>query len=137
MTEPSLRHTICVTPEAADIDELDHVSNVVYLRWVLQVARDHSDARGWSHAAYVRLGAIWVVRRHEIDYLTSVQRGDTVEVCTWVDGFKRVSCVRRTELRRAADQVVVCRAATTWAFVALPGGRPTPIPDQLRRAFEA
>lgn len=128
------RHTIDVEPADDDIDELDHVSNLVYLRWVLAVARAHTDARGWDTSAYQRQGAIWVVRRHEIDYLQSANRGDRIRVTTWVDPWKKVSCVRCTEIA-SDDGRVLARAATTWAFVDLASRRPTPIPAALQQAF--
>ncbi|MBL4685441.1 MAG: acyl-CoA thioesterase [Nannocystaceae bacterium] len=129
------RHQITVRPAAADIDELNHVSNLVYLRWVLEVARSHSDSRGWDFPAYTQLGAIWVVRRHEIDYAHPAQLGQDITVTTWVEQWKRVSCVRRTTLVRASDNRGVCEAATTWAFVSLTDGRPTRFPDHVREAF--
>ena len=132
-----MRHALIVTAAADDIDELDHVSNLVYLRWVLDAALAHSAAAGWDHAAYRRLGAVFVVRRHEIDYLAPVVAGDRVEVTTWVDAWKLASCVRRTELRRVGDGTAVARAATTWAFIGLDGGRPRRIPDELRAPFGA
>ena len=129
------RHTIVVRPTDEDIDELDHVSNLVYLRWVLQAARAHSDAVGWDTAAYRDLGSIWVVRRHEIDYAQSARLGDEVALTTWVDSWKRVSSVRRTEIVRRADDRVLARAATTWAFVDLESARPTRIPPSVQGAF--
>ena len=74
------RHALTITAAADDIDELGHVSNLVYLRWVLDAALAHSAAAGWDHAAYRRLGAVFVVRRHEIDYLAPVVAGDEVVV---------------------------------------------------------
>lgn len=130
------RHRIVVCPAVGDIDELEHVSNQVYLRWILQAALSHSDALGWGTAEYRRLGAVWVVRRHEIDYARATLLGEALEVSTWVDSWKRVSCVRKTELVRVADAQVVCRAATTWAFVSFAQGRPTKIPEAMRAAFE-
>jgi acyl-CoA thioester hydrolase len=130
----SARHTITVTPLPADIDELEHVSNLVYLRWVLEVALSHSGALGWDHAAYRRLGAVFVVRRHEIDYLAPVVLGDEVRVTTWVDSWKQVSCVRKTELVRARDGAVVARAATQWAFIDY-AGKPRRIPAELLELF--
>ena len=67
------------------------MSNLVYLRWILEVALAHSDAVGWDNAAYRRLGAIWVVRRHEVDYLSSVMPEQRVAVTTWVEAVKGVS----------------------------------------------
>lgn len=130
-------HRILVCPSAEDIDELDHVSNQVYLRWILQAALAHSDALGWGTAEYRRLGAVWVVRRHEIDYARATLLGEEVAVTTWVDSWKRASCVRKTELVRVADEQVVCRAATTWAFVSFAEGRPTKYPEAMRVAFSA
>ncbi len=118
----------------ADIDDLGHVSNLVYLRWVLEVATAHSAARGWDLAAYKQLGSVWVVRRHELDYLGQVTLGQQLVAETWVDSWKAASCVRKTELSR--DGQIVARAATTWAFMSLASGRPQRIPDVLLSAFQ-
>jgi acyl-CoA thioester hydrolase len=128
-------HTLELTAQPSDIDDLGHVSNVVYVRWILEVALAHSVALGWDSAAYRQLGATFVVRRHEIDYLQSVLEGDHVILSTWVESWKQVSTVRRTSIRRARDGVEVCRSATTWAFIDLATGRPRRITDELRRAF--
>ncbi len=63
---PEFRLEIIAAPD--EIDELNHVSNIVYLEWVLRVAQAHSDAVGYTWAAYQELGAVFVVSRHEIDY---------------------------------------------------------------------
>jgi acyl-CoA thioester hydrolase len=118
---------------AADIDELGHVSNLVYLRWVLETATAHSAALGWGHAEYRALGAIFVVRRHELDYLAQVLAGEEIIAETWVDTWKAASCVRRTDLWRG--EKLVARAATTWAFMQTATGRPIRIPEQLCRLF--
>jgi acyl-CoA thioester hydrolase len=125
------RFPITATP--ADIDELGHVSNLVYLRWVLETATAHSAALGWGHAEYRASGNVWVVRRHEIDYLAQVTLGQQLVGETWVDPWKAASCVRRTELIR--DGVVVARAATTWAFMSIATGRPQRIPEDLKALF--
>lgn len=122
-----------ITATAADIDELDHVSNLVYVRWILETATAHSTALGWDHDRYLASGTVWVVRRHEIDYLAQVTVGQQLVGETWVDPWKLASCVRRTELVR--DGVVVARAATTWAFMSLASGRPQRIPDEMRELF--
>jgi acyl-CoA thioester hydrolase len=130
-----VQHTIELVPAPEDIDDLGHVSNLVYLRWVLEVALSHSAAVGWDSAAYRRIGAIWVVRRHEIDYLSSVLPEQRVAVSTWVDTVKGVSSIRKTSMRRVADGVEVCRGSSTWAFIDLVTGKPRKVPDDLRAAF--
>jgi acyl-CoA thioester hydrolase len=128
------RFTIPITATAADIDDLGHVSNLVYVRWVLQAATAHSVARGWGHPEYRALGGVFVVRRHEIDYLAQVTLGQEILATTWVESWRAASCIRATELVRAGQPVA--RAATTWAFMSIATGRPQRIPDELRKLFE-
>jgi acyl-CoA thioester hydrolase len=129
----TVRYTMPITAGEADIDELGHVSNLVYLRWVLEVAMAHSRSLGYDHAQYRDLGAVFVVRRHEIDYLGQVTSGQILSAETWVDDWKLASCIRKTELIR--DGKVVARAATTWAMISFSSGRPIKIPDELRAKF--
>ena len=122
-----------------DIDMLGHASNIAYLRWVQDVAVAHSAAVGLDMEGYSQLGAVFVVRRHEIDYLRPVLRGDRLELRTWIDSASAAKCKRATEIVKTgtADSagVVVARAMTTWGFVELATGRPTRIPDSVRVAF--
>ena len=122
-----------------DIDMLGHASNIAYVRWVQDVAVAHSAAVGLDMEGYSQLGAVFVVRRHEIDYLRPVVRGDALQLRTWIDSAFAAKCKRATEIVRAgsadAPPTVVARAMTTWGFVELATGRPTRIPDSVRVAF--
>jgi acyl-CoA thioester hydrolase len=129
----AVRFSIPITATAADIDELGHVSNLVYLRWVLDVAMAHSRAKGWDHPQYRERGGVFVVRRHEIDYDRPVTVGDQLVATTWVDTWRGASCIRKTEIARG-DQIVA-RAATTWAFMGFATGRPQRIPEDLIAVF--
>jgi acyl-CoA thioester hydrolase len=132
---PSRPHALELSAAADDIDELGHVNNLVYVRWVLEAATDHSRARGWDFDAYRAAGGVFVVRRQEIDYLRPVFAGDPIRVVTWVESMGRVSSLRRTEITSRDEPIA--RAATTWAFVSVATGRPTRIPEALRAAFAA
>ncbi len=120
-----------VTDDA--IDELGHASNVAYIRWVQDVAKAHSEHVGWTHDAYRQAGVVFVVRRHEIDYLRPVFAGDTLSMVTWIATWSAATSVRRTELVRGDE--VVARAETTWALVSTETGRPCRIPVALKQAF--
>lgn len=118
-----------------DVDEQGHVSNVVFVRWVQDVAMAHSVAAGWDHAAYLRFGAIFVVSRHEIDYLRPVQAGERVALITRVAWWRAAACERRTRIVRVDDREVLARAVTLWALISVDGGRPLRIPRELAEAF--
>ncbi len=118
-----------------DIDRLGHASNVAYVRWIQDLARAHSEHVGLGLDAYVALGAVFVVRRHEIDYLRSALEGNVLELETWIEQWSAATSVRRTRILRDGEEVA--RATTTWALVSADAGRPRRIPSEVRDAFLA
>jgi acyl-CoA thioester hydrolase len=120
---------------ADEIDELGHASNVMYLRWVQEAAIAASADRGWDRQAYLSLGCVFVVRRHEIDYLLPAMQGDELELCTWVEAWSAATSLRKTRIVRKRDAREVGVASTTWALVAADTGRPTRIPAEMKQAF--
>ena len=117
----------------ADIDNLGHASNLVYLRWVQEAALAHSTALGFSEQVYLARGEVWVVRKHEIEYLRAAVKGDRLRIGTRVVSMKAANSVRRTEIFRGTE--LICRAATDWVYVELARGRPLRIPADLRSVF--
>ena len=130
---PIFSHTIEVTD--ADIDFLGHASNLAYLRWVQEVAIAHSESVGLDYEAYRKLGGVFFIRRHEIDYLRPALRGDKLEVRTWVDSAAAAKTNRRTEVKRQSDGKILAKASTIWGFVDITTGRPTRIPEIIRTVF--
>jgi acyl-CoA thioester hydrolase len=118
-----------------DIDDLGHANNIAYVRWIQDVAVAHSEAVGLGFDAYRRMGAVFVIRRHEVDYLRPLLRGDRLEVRTWIDSVAAAKCHRATEIASVGAGVVAARARTTWGFIDLGTGRPRRIPDEVRVAF--
>ena len=116
----------------ADIDELGHVNNVVYLRWVQEVAVAH-----WRHSASAadQEKLIWVVVRHEIDYVQPALPGDDVVARTWVGGATRIRFERNTELLRARDRAVLARARTLWCPLDVRTGKPAAVSAEVRARF--
>jgi acyl-CoA thioester hydrolase len=127
------RHSITVAE--SDVDELGHASNISYVRWLQDAAVAHSTAVGLGYARYIELRGVFVVRRHEIDYLRPALRGEVLEVRTHVASVMAAKSERRYEVVRVADEVVMARAVTTWGFVDTTTGRPTRIPDEVYDAF--
>jgi acyl-CoA thioester hydrolase len=120
---------------SSDIDELGHVSNIAYVRWIQEVAKAHSAAVGLDHAAYLRLGAVFVVRRHEVEYLAPAYAGDEVRLETWIEKWSAATSERRTRIVRASDGRDLARATTVWAFISIETLRPRRIPAELVAIF--
>ncbi len=125
----------CVEVTEADMDELGHANNIGYLRWLQDAAVAHSSAVGLTFARYVELGGVFVVRRHEIDYLRPCVRGEVLEVRTHVASVQAAKSERKYEIVRLADDVMIARAMTTWGFVDVTTGRPMRIPEAVYVAF--
>lgn len=118
------------------IDAQGHASNVAFLDWMNQAAIAHSTALGFDAAAYRAIGAMFVVRRHEIDYLRPATSGDRLHCRTWCELMKSATAVRRHEIVRPADGALLARGFNTWAFVRITSGRPTRIHAAVLAAFD-
>jgi acyl-CoA thioester hydrolase len=118
-----------------DIDMLGHASNIAFVRWIQDAATAHSAAVGLDLDAYRRLGAVFVVVRHEIDYLRPALRAEELQARTWISSVMAAKCLRTTQLVRKRDEQIVARGVTTWGFVAFETGRPKRITDDVRAAF--
>jgi acyl-CoA thioester hydrolase len=135
VSDPRVFH-LGLTVVDADIDDLGHASNIAFVRWIQRVAVAHSEAVGLGLETYRRLGGVFVVARHEIDYLRPALRGDVLQARTWISTVMAAKVQRATELVRAADGEPVARALTSWGWVEMAGGRPRRIPQEVLMAFE-
>jgi acyl-CoA thioester hydrolase len=108
----SFKHIITV--ERADIDELGHVNNVVYLRYVQEVAAAH-----WQSVASKELKNkyLWVVLRHEIDYRHPAFLKDTIVGTTWVGDHHGPKFERHVELVTEKDHTIIAEAKTIWCMI--------------------
>ena len=129
-------HSIRVRVAPSDVDDLHHASNIVYLRWVQEVAIAHSVAVGLGVEAYLARGSAFVVTRHEIDYVRPALLDEELDVETRVVAMTAVTAERHTRIRRALDGVVLTRAVTRWAYLDLARGRPARIPEDVRSRFQ-
>ena len=111
---------------ADDIDDMGHVNNVVYVRWVQEVAAAH-----WNHAAPLSLREkyAWVVLRHEIDYKNPAFLKDNITGRTWVGDYHGARFDRFVTITR--DAVVLAEAKTTWCLLDAFRMRPIRIPPEI------
>jgi acyl-CoA thioester hydrolase len=115
-----------VPPE--DIDRMGHVNNVAFVRYVQDAAAAHwlSLAPAYLQAAYV-----WVVRRHEIEYLKPGRPDDELLIRTWVVEPSGATWDRFTEITRPADDTLLVEARTVWVLLDAVTGRPRRIDSRV------
>lgn len=124
--------TMTAAPE--DIDILGHVNNAVWVRWIQDIATAHWHALSDpAHAdAY-----IWLVTRHEIDYLRALHVGESVVARTWVGDAPRGARFDRHVEFTGESGRVHCRARTTWAILDRATTRPIRVPAEVVAPFLA
>lgn len=117
-------HPLTVSP--SDIDEMGHVNNVVYVRWVQEVAAAH-----WNALASEALKAkyAWVVLRHEVDYKSPAFLRDEVVGYTWVGEFQGARFERFVTLK--ANGKIVAEAKTMWCLLDAKTFRPTRVTEEI------
>jgi acyl-CoA thioester hydrolase len=121
-----------VEVEPTDIDEQEHVNNMVYLRWVQEIAIAHWRAVA---SAQAQSGVAWVVLRHEIDYKKPAFLGDEIALRTWVGKATRLTFERFTEISRKGDGQLLATARTLWCPVNPQTGKPVRVSPDVRTEF--
>jgi acyl-CoA thioester hydrolase len=126
--DPIYRYEFTIRPETLDAN--GHVNNVHYVQWMQDVAVHHFESLGGTRLTQ-QAGATWVVRSHNVEYLSPAFAGERIEARTWVADVRRVRSLRRYEFVRLSDGKLLVRGATEWVFVDAKSGRPLAIPEEV------
>ena len=122
--------TITITVSSEDIDTLHHVNNLVYVKWMDKIATTHWDFLTKDNPLPQY---IWVVMRHEIDYLKQATLGDEIVVKTWVGETKGITSVRFMEFYK--NDVLLVKAKTVWAMLHAETFKPTRIREDVLKVL--
>jgi len=106
--------SISIPVQLSDIDDMAHVNNVVYVRWVQDVAAAHWNTLASAEA---KKKYVWVVLRHEIDYLSPAVSQDIILATTWVGDSQGPRSERFVVLTNKATGKLLAKAKTTWCLL--------------------
>jgi len=122
------------TVPADALDENGHVNNVRYVQWMQEAAVRHYESIGGVPLT-LAVGATWVVRSHNIEYLRPAFAGNRIEVRTWVVNIRRVRSLRRYRFLRVTDGKLLVKGETDWVFVDAKTGAPMAVPEEILKIF--
>ena len=123
---------MALTAGPEHIDQLGHVNNAVWVRWMEQVAVAHWESV--ADAAH-RDAYFWVVVRHEIDYLRAAFEGDRITARTWVGEAPTGARFDRLVVFTGNDGRTCVRARTDWAIIDKVSGKPIRVPPEVVAPF--
>ncbi|MBN8575964.1 MAG: acyl-CoA thioesterase [Cytophagales bacterium] len=124
-------YTIRMVVAESDIDAMGHVNNVVYLRYVQEAAAAHWQAVATEAA---KAAMLWVVLRHEIDYLAPAFAGEVLYATTWVGETTGVKSVRFVEIANATGKTIA-KARTVWCMLDAATLKPKRIEPEMMEPF--
>lgn len=131
-SEPSFQYAFQLTVLPEHIDNQQHVNNVVYVQFMQEVANRH-----WQKVVTPELDqeVVWVVRKHEIEYLAPAYLGEVLEIRTWTGDHTAVTWNRHYEIIRLSDQKRIIRAKSSWVLLDKISGKPRRIDEAILTVF--
>ncbi|MEH6755773.1 MAG: thioesterase family protein [Alphaproteobacteria bacterium] len=127
-TAPIFEHPIAITP--SDIDDMGHVNNAVYLRWVQEAVVGY-----WQHISPIdaQEELLWVALKHEIAYRVPLFLNDEVDALVTATGTRGARASFSTNFKRDEDMVAEVRSS--WCCVDAVTRRPQRIAHDIARRF--
>jgi len=115
-----------------EIDELNHVNNVVYVQWANDIAMDH-----WQQVATQEIldQYDWVMIKHCIEYKRSAMLGDNILIKTQVGRATNVRYERFIEIYNKDTMKLLAKTTSDWCAIDKTG-KPVRISQELRDLFE-
>lgn len=157
MSQPRTVLRTCVRVRFGECDPYGHLNNAVYLGYLEQAAFDHASLSGWPVKRLLdEVGAVFVARRHEMEFLQPAFEGDLLEISTWPEGMSMARTKRHYHVRRLPSagfavpspelvpydtysspdrRDLILQATTEWAFVDPQRGRAMRIPQHVLDGF--
>lgn len=130
--------TIRVSPQAGDIDGLNHVNNAVYLQWCEQAGWGHSEYLGLYLEDYRRLDRAMAIRRGEYDYLLPAVLGDDLLLSTWLTASDGKVCMTRCfQLINASSGQTILRGRWELVCIELTSGKARRMPPEFLAVYDA
>ena len=110
----------------SEIDEYNHVNNVVYVQWIQEIADAH-----WKLLIknIPKPDYVWFVVRHEIDYKGQAKLNDEIIVKTWVGKTEGVKSIRHVEIMK--DKELLVSSQTTFCLLDAKSLRPKRITEEI------
>ena len=124
--ENTISYQFTLNVKIEDIDVLNHVNNVVYLKWVNEISERH-----WAELSNETINSkyFWVCLRHEIDYVGEAFLDDEITVCTWVGESNGVRSMRYAAIYKGDK--MLAKSASTWCLIDMKTRKPTRVRQDI------
>ena len=124
-----LTQELTVTKEHLDFN--DHVNNLVYLQWALDISRKH-----WLSKITDEIDRtyFWMVRSHNVEYRKQAYLHDRIIIQTFVDGYRGPFSDRIVKILR--DDDVLVSVKTNWCLIERATQKLKRVPEEIQVLFK-
>ena len=126
----SLEQEITVTKN--DLDDLNHVNNVIYIQWIQEIAKNH-----WKSLVSdeIKDNYYWVLLEHQIKYLNPALLNDKIMIKTYIEKTEGIRSNRIVEIYNSNNDKLLVKSKTIWCLINAKTNKPNRITDEIRKAF--
>ena len=120
-----------IVVEEGHLDQLNHVNNVVWLKWVQDMAEAH-----WNYRTNdsVNDRYFWVVLNHFIEYKRPAHLNDNLVAKTFIMSYEGPRSERHVEFYNQ-DKLCV-KAKSSWCLINRKNERPVRVPEEIVNLFK-
>jgi acyl-CoA thioester hydrolase len=126
----SYQKTFCVSADV--IDHFNHVNNLVYVKWVLDISKEHWNS--FSPEA-VRNEFGWMILKHELHYKGQAKLNDELLIETWIKDFSTARSHRKTIIKDRKTDKIILESLAEWCFVSLNTRKPTRLSTEILHPY--
>ena len=121
-----------ITVTESDLDDLNHVNNVRYIKWANKIAKEH-----WLQNASEEISKnyFWVMVSNFIEYKSSALLNDVVKLKTYIEKTEGVLSTRIVEMTNAKTGKLFAKSETKWCFINNETKRLTRITPEIAKIF--
>ena len=112
------------------LDWNNHVNNIVYLQWTVDISREHWLSKVSEEIAFENF---WVVRSHHIEYKKQTFLGDNLTIKTFVKSVKGPLSERTVQIWRA--ETLIAEVNSHWCFIDSSTQKLKRVPQEIATLF--
>lgn len=114
------------------LDQLNHVNNIEYVRWVQDIAAAHWDSKASEN---IRKTYYWVLLSHHIQYKAEALLGDHLLLKTHAVKSGGLRSIRTVDIYNKDTNKLLATSETIWCFMSHDTNKPARIPDEVTQLF--
>ena len=119
---------IVVSEEHLDFN--NHVNNLVYLQWALDISRRHWLAK---ISDTIDQQFFWMVRSHHVEYKKQAFLGEEIVIKTYVEGYRGPFSDRIVKIYRGED--LLAQVKSNWCLIERDTQKLKRVPEEILQLF--